>query len=591
MANITEQNVVVVYRENDSESLGFAEQYQSIHNLDNDQIVSVPSSAREILDKYSDFQDEVENPLKDHLTTLPLLDRDVFAIVLMPNVPGGFINGSDIVSSTSRLSRLFHNFDKQLFNPLFDRKIFKRFDKDDAEFALIVSRFDGPLGAVIQEWFDTTSAALNRLFVNGIFYFDAFSGIFDTDAIKYKNDLLDFQETLLFGLGLPVVTTTEIDPYIDSIIPSLKDDSFYWGWGAEASSLSYFKNTAEFRAFFYNADPEGAKTFRNIDDDSFPLLSVRSGYAATAGHMSDPSFDGYLRPQPFFSALFQGATIGEAMLFSVPNLDWTTAFFGDPLLQIRFPDTEDQTQDAEINVDQAWADMVDGASRSMAHIFRKTKIIKEFRDIVLFGIDVETQQDLFLPAQRLFNTFNGESWKNDFTNLSKALIQYVTDRNIHAFARFHVSLNDYLGQTNNTVTEVLLDASQNQSIQRSIFPNRITPEGSWFIEFNLEHEPGTFAFYNFEMDVSKTEDFNSDDIIIEKDSFDDQTNWFFENENGQFQPMGINGVTSNFAGKKIRYESQSNENLIRGDFYYFKITRKDQLTSFPPFTLKRIIYR
>jgi hypothetical protein len=545
------QNVVVVYRDSDSESLEFAERYQSIHGLEDEQLVSVPCSSLEVVADYATFQTEVETPLFTALTTSPLSDRAVRAIVLMPRVVGGFNDETDVISATSRLSRIFHTFSKKIRNDLFDRKVFQRFDSDDSDIGLIVTRFDSPLSAVTSNWFDFTEDALRQLFTTGTFYIDPFSDVHRAGAEEYTNELLFFNDNLLQKLGLSTQTTVQI------------------------------------RAFFYSADPMGAATVRDIDARTWPTLAMRSNYVATAGHMSDPDVDGYLRPTPFFDALFRGATLGEAMLYSVPHFDWTTAFFGDPLLKFSFPEEFDDTE--LIDVDKGWGEMVDCQSQSIVNMFRKSVIIKQLRDAILSGDDVQVALDLVIPVERMKDTFNDTFWKETYVNLSKDMVKYVTARNQVAYDRFFPKLADYLAITGNTVTDLFLDTLQNPDLTASIPAENIEEEGTWDFKFNLEHTPGTFAFYHFELDVASDIDF--DDILISRKSINSVTSWSFENSEDNFEQMPVNGVTSNFAGKSIKYISQEGENLERGVYYYFRIRQRDQLTTFSYRTFREVIYK
>jgi len=581
------ENIVVVYRDSDSESLEFAERYQSIHGLEDEQLVSVSCSSLEVVADYATFQTEIETPILAALGSSPLNTRAVWAIVLMPRVVGGFYDDDDIISATSRLSRINHTYSKKLLNDLFDRRTFKRFDSDDANISLIVTRFDSPIGAITTNWFNFTEDALRQLFVTGTFCIDPFSDVHRTGAAEYTDELLFFYENLLPKLGLATKTTVQIDPYIDPVISKVTNDSFVWSWATPEGSLSFFEETATLRAFFYSADPAGAFTVRDIDARTWPVLAIRSNYVSTAGHMSDPGVDGYLRPTPFFDALFRGATIGEAMLYSVPHLDWTTAFFGDPLLRFVFPEEFDITE--LIDVDEGWNKMVDCQSQSIVNMFRKANIIKELRDAILSGSDVQVALTLIDPIEDMKNTFNQSFWKDLYVNLSKEMVKYVTARNKIAYDRYFPTLLDYLSITGNTVTDLFLETLQNDTVSNSIPAANVEEEGTWDFEFSLEHTPGAFAFYHFELDVAS--DINFDDILISKKSISSVASWSFENSEGDFNKMSTNGVTSNFAGKTIKYVSQDGENLERGIYYYFRIRQRDQLTVFSYRIFREVIYR
>jgi uncharacterized protein (TIGR03790 family) len=586
-APIGPENVVVVYREGDSESQEFAQRYQQIHGLSDAQLLAVPCSAIEVLNDFDTFREEVETPISEALVNEPLSNYTVYAFVLMPRVPGGFHHEDDVVSSTSRLSRIGHAFSKKILNPLYDRKTFKRFDGDDLEVARICTRFDSPTGAITRQWFDNTETAVSQLFTTGKFYLDPYSAFRGHGSSRYEQELLFFHDSLLQRLGLEVFTSFQVDPYIDAFIPAVQEDSFFWGWGADRGSLSYFRTTTALRGFFYNGDFDGAVSMRDVDARTWPLLAIRQGYVATAGAMSDPTIDGFMRPTPFFDAMFRGATLGEAMLFSVPHLDWTMAFFGDPLLKFNFP--TNFNEEVRINFDLAWQTMADCTAQSIVNIYRKTQLAQSLLDYVVGGHDLESIADLLQPTTDLRNINNSTSWKNDYVALSKALFNTVTIRNQTAYERHFPDLAYYLSQTSNKVTEIVLDTLQNEAVKNSISAANIEEEGTWDLTFDLEHTPGTFAFYHFELEVSTTADFA--DILISRDSFQSLVGWYYEDSEGNYQSLGANGLTSNYAGKNVRYISQDGENLERGSYYFFRIRQKDQLTTFPARDFRQVIYR
>ncbi|KKN21604.1 hypothetical protein LCGC14_0923790, partial [marine sediment metagenome] len=145
-------------------------------------------------------------------------------------------------------------------------------------------------------------------------------------AEAYKDKILDFYNNILPNLNLDVWSTTFMDPYIDVSIPFVEDDSFVWSWFSDRSSSTFFQNSNAARVFSYNADYDGAFTVRNINGTRWPFLAMEAGYLSTAGAMSDPTIEGFLDPKSFYETLFQGATIGEALLFSSPFLDEAITF-------------------------------------------------------------------------------------------------------------------------------------------------------------------------------------------------------------------------------------------------------------------------
>ena len=581
------ENVIVVYRANDSESEYFASRYATLHGLSLDQLVGVPCSAIEVLSNYETFQTEVETPLLGALTSLPLSNYSVLALVLMPRVPGGFYSNTDVISSTSRLSRIHHSFTKKLYNPLYDRRVFKRFDSTDAETALICTRFDSPLSAVTESWFQNIETSIRQLSATGAFYFDGYSAEHGNGSAQYQAELLFFYDSLLQRLGVDIQSTIQIDPYVDPIISSVKDDSFFWGWGADRGSLSFFKATNALRAFFYNADTDGAATMRDIDSTAWPVLAIRQGYVATAGSMSNPGINGYLRPYPFYDALFRGATLGEALMFSVPHLDWTMAFFGDPLFSFTFP--QKFNENPLVPFDKAWQEMADGIAQSIINIYRRVSVVERLWEYVVSIQDIQVGLDLYEPVEILKRGFPNDSWRNDYVKMVRAFFNLVTVRNQTAFKEFYPNLSAYLIESGNKVPEILVDTLQNPQVNSSLLADNVETEGDWDFTFTLEHYNSGFAFYHFELEVSHVEDFS--EILFSKQSILSQSNWTYENAEGNFAGMGANGVTSSYTGKRVRYSSTDQELLQRGEYYFFRIRQKDQQSTYSWRVFSQLIYR
>jgi hypothetical protein len=223
---------------------------------------------------------------------------------------------------------------------------------------------------------------------------------------------------------------------------------------------------------------------------------------------------------------------------------------------------------------------------------RKATILKRARDRIAAGMEPTVQLELNAPMNRLYKLFDETSWKNDYVNVINKLIGFVVDKNSTSLPFFYPNLNQYLTYTNTKISQILLDGLQNQAFSDSIVSTNIETRGSWSFEAPLEHYPGDFRFYHIEIEVARQlEDFEENAIIFSKDTFEDVTNWTFEDYNGDFKPMNGNGITSNYEGRRIKYTSQSSELLTRGEFYWFRIRQKDDLEEFEWRYFRRIIFR
>lgn len=588
-AVFSKDNIICVYREGDSESLSVANRYKELYDLDDDQLVSVPCSNIEVLQDYITFQSEVEDPLRAKITSNPVSNRSIYGMVLMPYVPGGFRDGPDVISSTSRLSKIFFPFDKNINNAVYNRQVFKRFDGFDALQSLICTRIDGP-SIVTTPWLDNIEIARSRFQVEGSFYLDPYSAYTFRGATDYTDDILDFYSNYSSRLGLLLQKTNQPPRGRDAFFSQIEDDSFFWGWGADRGSLTYFKTSSNTRAFFYNADFNGGFNMRDLDSRSWPILAIREGYISSAGNMSGSDASSFLRPVPFMDALFRGASLGEAFIYSQPLLNSHMACFGDILAVFSFPSSF--VEAPLINPNKSWKEMETCFAESIICLYRKTNILKELRNRVAGGNDVVVQEDLDYFFDDLYQEFDETSWKNDYINLSNKLTGFVVDRNATAFDFAYPNLNQYLSYTNTKISQIVLDTFQNPVLVSSIVSSNIETVGSWIFDDILEHYYGDFRFYHIELEVAKSlEDFDLIPPLVSKDTFQDVNNWSFEDYNGDFKPFSTNGITSNYEGKKVRYYNNGSDFLQRGEFYWFRIRQKDELQEFPWRYFRKIIFR
>lgn len=578
--NVSKDNTIFVYREGDSDSYEIALEYQRIHNLDFSHLVAIPCSNTEILNSYADFQSEVEDPIKSAMSTLvdPYDFKYIFVIVLGFNVPGGFYDEGHIISSTSRISRINYSLSKKSRNVLYDRRVFKRFDENDASEALITSRIDGPDKDTVLNLLKKSEILVNQLFVNGKLYFDPYSSQTGIQADTYTIDLFDFQDNILPTLNIESNITTFIDPYIDPTHPFVQKDSFYWGWFRDTADLSFFRNTATSRIFFYNADFDGGYSVRSSSSDRWPQLSIMSGYVATAGAMSNPTIEGFLRPSPFFEALKLGATIGEAYLFSNQFFDWTIQLLGDPLVRIAFPATFDGEADNN-EKDEAWMEMVVNTSRIIAYQIKRLNELIDIRGLVLISNDAAVEAAMLANAYNAASLSSSDIYQST-NDLVVGLASYlITSR----LAELELTVDQYLERTNFKIS-TLIASSLGLSVSSS---NVLTP-GSWQIDSEFIDEIGSFAKYHFLLEVSSDEDFS--EILMSIDSSADNTNWHYEVRDEQFLPLPEDGVGSNFVGLRIRYNSKDSEKLTRGETYFFRISEIANDVIYDPVNYEEVIY-
>jgi len=628
---ISKSNFIVVYIYGNLDSEEFANYYAMSHDMevvtfetsgssgttssgiywqvDGQKVGIELSDASEILTS-SDFLINVEEPLLAALNSPELVNRSIWGVILGYKMPGGYYYDDDpsgeekdiIISATSRLSRIKHTFSLKTENKLYNRQVFSRFNKSDAEVLLIVSRIDGPNLQFCKNIVDKAIVLEKQVFANGTFYIDPYSDQNTTGAEAYTELLVDFYNNMLSTLNLKNWVTTFMDPYIDSAIPYIENDSFVWSWLTDRATTSFFQISNAVRVFFYNADYDGGRTIRDENGKRWPFLSLDAGYVATAGSMSNPTIPGFLNPNAFFYALLRGATIGEAFYFSVPHVDWTVSLFGDPLVVCSFPGTG-IIDDDSIGEHAVWEMMSKDLAKAASYLYAKERELKEMLyeivdittsmsgddlgidilDILLAAlpfegilIDDPTYPSVILlhPAYDLWANNQEGVWEGQLKALVNKLFDFPTFRYFSAEAPSRSpTINEYLSDNGFKVSRLLADIT---SESKPIDDANLLDEGWWQFEFVLEDDDSNFVNYHFILEVSSEEDFS--DISITKDSIAID-NWTYEKEKEVFVPMTSNGVSSSYVGRKIRYEREIDalisvdESLERGTVYYFRVTQ------------------
>lgn len=585
---LSSENVVFVYRSGDGASLDIANRYQAIHGLADEQLVGVPCSDVDILNDEDEFNTQVLTPLTTALATSPLSNRTIWVIILGFTVPGGFVEGADIISASSRISRINHTFSKKTENYLYNRQIFARYDGDDADFALITARMDGPNSATVINMMNQGDQLSKQVIVNGKFYIDPYSDRAGPDADRYTDDLVGFLNSTLGSLNLDVFTTQFIDPYFDSVLPSVEGDSFVWSWFTDRTTSSFFKVTNTKRAFFYNADYNAAGLVRSTTEGRWVPLAISAGYSGLAGAMSNPTIDGFLRPKPFFEALRRGATIGEAYIFSVPHVDWTLTFFGDPLVTFDFPKPDAVAEDeTKIGEDEMWRLISGDFARSVAYMNVRSDAVSNVRNTVISSTDVATAVDMMSRVNDLIGHNNSERITALFNPFAGAFFRFpVNFFKTESITSLFKTLDEYLTDREFKVSVLLKNLNEAFADISSV---NVLDEGFWDLEFTISDEAVAFTNYHFQIDISTESDFS--DITVTANSLSSQEGWMVEEDDDEFIDMPAGGVQSGFVGKIVRYISQDDEYLVRGQEYYVRYRQRDSSGIWYDYTsLNDIVY-
>jgi uncharacterized protein (TIGR03790 family) len=557
---ISEENVLILYLNGDDDSYAFAEAYAELHSLEAEQLFPVTSSNDEFLSNYNTYKTQIIDPLKTYINTL---SRDIYAIVLGYNVPAGFYDGDDIISGTSVISRMYHSYNKKENNKNYQRQISSSLTESDFNYSLICTRIDlDTLDNAIQI-LDNTDIALRQRQTTGIFYIDPYSDVIGDNANLYTDDILLFKNNLLNKLNLESFSTQFIDEYIDSLVPSLSDDSFFWGWFTDRGSESYFRETSSIRAFFYNADFDGAFTMKSLTDRNWCPLALKKGYVATAGALSNPGIDGFLRPYPFFYALLNGMTLGEAYLVSMPYFNWSLDLFGDPLLKFTFPERS-INENLEKSSEDLWLKALRNIEESIALYYAKKNRAFDIVKNIAESEDIIETYDLITPAYKYYKGLNDEHIKSIFGNISENILRFATFKFSYLLQERPVKLSKFL-----------VDSLSDSTL---IKDENISQSGYWFIDYVLQDETDQYENYHFDLEIYSDREML--DLLFAIDSDSIQEGWQYEYISNTFVDINSTGVSSGYIGKRIKYFSTEDTKINFGDVFYYKIRQKNISNNF-----------
>jgi hypothetical protein len=546
--SLSPDNVLVVYRQGNSDSYEFARYYAAIHNITH--LLAVPCSGDEILASYSDFHTQIESHILDYVITEYSLIK---CVVLSYGVPAGFNLAGNKVSSTSRISNIFAGISEDPRNHLYNRQTFLAFSDIDAASVLICSCFDAPNLAIAKAQVDRCKSVSRTGYANGKFFFDKVTLNPDT---AYLNDLADFENTILPVLNMKTFRTVP-DGVNDVPLFRLLDESFVWSWKSELAGYTYFQETKVARIFCFNADGL-ASSIRDNNSRHWPLLSISSGYACCAGTICDTSPDLFIRPKPFFESLLRGSTIGEAYIFSLPSFNSGMTLYGDPLIKVRFPTGIALNND--ITEVSAFQQMADDIASSIAFNVKFRGLMRGIFNAINDSADLETKGDLFASALQNSNTASSGGF-GQFSEVAQRFLSFPLSE-----------INSFLSLNNLKVSRYL-NATAGSAV---VSPSNIYQQGSWYIETDIVRREFGFSSYHFELELSHTSDHVNPFLVLHSSS--NATGWVYEKNKDVFEAIPNGGVTANFAGRRIRYVSPSLIDI--GTIYYARIRQIDESNTY-----------
>ena len=587
--NILPEQVVFVYNTNKSGSQEVAEYYQSKRNLPNENLIGlaidVPESQTiatncEPVMSEADYLYQIENPL---LTALENLGTDFFSdgtksiwvIILGFGIPISYDHNGETIAIASRLHRLGHDIQHKYPNHTFDRRgNFKFFDDTDASEVFITAILDGPTVASVKKLIDRSLDVDNQTFITGDIFVDPYGRKETIEDLTYQQNILDFITEESVNLSLNIKSTVDIDdPYQEPTVNYFSHDSFYWGWFNQTFSKQLFLNQNERRVFLYNADDKSACNIHFLQNDS-PFdengsdlwcniaINIEPGYTSCAGSVSDPGSDAFLTPIPFFQALHQGASLGEAYLFASRYVSWKTVLIGDPLLVVNFPVDIPKTQDTTFTLlpnDEIILQEKLIIEESLAWGDRQSRLLNDVVDHVVDSHNFDEELNL-LYSTNVWRRLSQESSQTDlYLSVVSEWARYIQKTT-------NLTVDQWLDAHDEKITSRLSDIL----IQTGSSSDLVFSSGFWQFEFIFVHSELTLENIHFTLEVSRFADFSS--LVLNLSTLTDTTGWSYEGQPFFFVQLPNDGFPSNFSGRKVKFESSISQYLRPTEVYYVRWT-------------------
>lgn len=589
--NLTPDRVVFCYRKGDDDSLEVAQYYASRRGLDSDQLIALPCSSENIISQ-SEFIIQIENPLLEAIGKIENAQassssaqiRQIWVIILGHHIPHGYwpdVDPYDPYSPyldlyvdpysgpkaiASRLHRLGQSEVSQYPNFTFDRRgAFKFFDATDAQNMYITAVLDGPSKETVLELIDRSLDISQQSEITGKLYVDPYGNNTTSAQKKYESLMLDFVEKEVPNLGLATSVTVRnpTSTSADPTVVSLSNDSFYWGWflSRYASSL-FLSRQNQRRVFLYNADDEAGNNISAIFDPNGSdrwvnvALDVDPRYASAAGAMSDPGEANYLHPRPFFEALHRGSSLGEAFLFSSPSVDWKIFLVGDPLMTVAFAKSVPNHQNpvyTQLPNNEVIRATKEHIEESLAYGFRQARLLDDLIQFNVLSTNIEEEIRLLYGLNNWSINKNSDVQRNIFAPMVTSLVEYILQST-------GMNLPAWLESQGERVSGYLA------SIATEVSSSLILPPGEWKFEFVYTHIRQTLENINFNLQLSRYDDFRTIEVDVRSSSSKD--GWEYEKEPFAFSQMEETGFGSNFSGRKARYTSTPDLFLRTTEIYY-----------------------
>ncbi len=569
------EHTIVVYNENDIDSQSLAYFYVFKHNLQNTQIIPINCVSTRILSNYSQFKSQVQDNIVSGINNL---DFDPFVIFLSINIPFGFYQGAQIVTSSSRLSKINFTYQLKTQNSLFDRKDIQKLSESDFQQAIICSHISLTNCQDAYRLIQRSSELFDQKYTYGHLFLNNSNS--DLIYTKYYEDLILAKQFVLPKTGLMI---QQIENYNnqETNVPYLRKDSFFFGYNNVSSSdiSGFFKNTDTSRIFFYD-----------WSSNLLQQLALKNGYTSSMINYSIVSDDSFLYANPFFTSLMSDATIGEAYLLSIKYLNWSQSLIGDPLSYVYFrykipqiSSLELQSPNKSVRQLNSWKNAMRDIQSAIISFYTQNEIILNNLQTVINSQDMSLQIDTVVPyynisAQHSVKTSSMSRFNKYINLLVQHALQIYKKQLVQKFdITTQITFDNFLKTNNLQVSGILSNLDSRISLIQS---NLFLQDGSYQLLYEIQKYDQQTQNYYFDIQISSDVNFS---IIINQfttysqDTFLDLSSWSYQKQQDIFFDLPTDGVEFGYIGRRILFKNI----YQKYSTFYWRIRQKTLSTTYP----------
>jgi len=336
-ADISADEVLVVYNSQYPGSKSLARYYQEARNIPKNQIMYVLAPMTEDVSRRT-YENTIRQPICRYLEKNSLKPR-IRAIVLVYGIPLRINNNRSArnlslktdASVDSELSLLFHDdypLEGWVANPA--HYLVAAQNQQDYPAAYIVSRIDGP-DRVICEKMIANGIEAEKNGLKGNAYFDARGRGMNEKTRKLSQTYSGYDQSLRAtaemarDCGIPTTLDNREELFPEGACP---EASLYCGW----YSYGQYRDAFDFvpGAIAYHLASREAHSLKK--GNAWCKALIEDGVSVTLGPVGEPYIGSFPLPELFFGFIFTGRfSVAEAFYLTKRSASWKMVLVGDPM--------------------------------------------------------------------------------------------------------------------------------------------------------------------------------------------------------------------------------------------------------------------